>query len=103
MLPAAAGVSAETAAGQDPGPARTSGPPKICTKSAVTIAPDIGARHRQDLAFGSAQWARIYATYRNTIEGTNGYVKDTAHQSLASLDADEYAASPPRACSSDFS
>ena len=27
-------------------------PPKVCTQSAVTIAPDIGARHRQDLAFG---------------------------------------------------
>jgi hypothetical protein len=55
-------------------------PPKLCTQSAVTIAPDIGARHRQDLAFGSERLAR---TYRNTIEGTNGYLKDTAHESLA--------------------
>jgi hypothetical protein len=59
-------------------------PPKVCTQSAVTIAPDIGARHRQDLAFGSAEWAQVYATYRNTIEGTNGYVKDPAHESLQS-------------------
>ena len=58
-------------------------PPKVCTQSAVTIAPDIGARHRQDLAFGSDDWARTYATYRNTIEGTNGYLKDTAHEALA--------------------
>jgi len=58
-------------------------PPKVCTQTAVTIAPDIGARHRQDLAFGSDEWARTYATYRNTIEGTNGYLKDTAHESLA--------------------
>jgi len=58
-------------------------PPKVCTQSAVTIAPDIGARHRQDLAFGSEDWARTYATYRNTIEGWNGYVKDTAHEALA--------------------
>lgn len=57
-------------------------PPKVCTQSAVTIAPDVGARHRQDLAYGSAQWAHTYATYRNTIEGTNGYVKDPAHESL---------------------
>ncbi len=28
-------------------------PPQVCTQTAVTIAPDIGARHRQDLAFGS--------------------------------------------------
>jgi len=58
-------------------------PPKICTQSAVTVAPDIGARHRQDLAFGSEQWARTYATYRNSIEGLNGFVKDSAHEALA--------------------
>jgi hypothetical protein len=58
-------------------------PPKICTQCAVTVAPDIGARHRQDLAFGSEEWARTYATYRNTIEGLNGFAKDTAHESLA--------------------
>lgn len=57
-------------------------PPKICTQSAVTIAPDIGARHRQDLAFGSSEWADTYASYRNTIEGLNGYMKDPAHESL---------------------
>ncbi|MDA8300909.1 MAG: hypothetical protein M0005_05050 [Actinomycetota bacterium] len=57
--------------------------PKICAQSAVTIAPDVGARHRQDLAFGSEQWARTYASKRNTIEGLNGYLKDTAHQALA--------------------
>ena len=59
-------------------------PDRVCTQSSITIAPDVGARFRQELAFGSAQWARIYATYRNTIEGLNGYVKDTAHESLHS-------------------
>jgi hypothetical protein len=29
-------------------------------------------------------WTRTYATYRNTIEGTNGFLKDPAHESLAS-------------------
>jgi hypothetical protein len=57
--------------------------PKLCTQSAITVAPDIGARHRQDLAFGSDQWARTYAAYRNTIEGLNGFAKDTAHEALA--------------------
>ncbi len=56
---------------------------QVCTQTAVTIAPDIGARHRQDLAFGSEEWASTYAAYRNTIEGWNGYVKDTAHEALA--------------------
>jgi hypothetical protein len=77
-------AAADKARGQIPVLAPPLDPPKVCTQSAVTIAPDIGARHRQDLAFGSPQWARTYATYRNTIEGTNGYLKDTAHESLAS-------------------
>ncbi len=59
------------------------GPPKVCTQSSITIAPDIGARHRQDLAFGSEEWASTYAAYRNTIEGWNGFVKDPAHEALA--------------------
>lgn len=58
-------------------------PPRICTQTAVTIAPDIGARHRQDLPYGTETWARTYATLRNTIEGFNGYAKDPAHENLA--------------------
>ncbi len=58
-------------------------PPRICSQSSVTIAPDVGARHRQDLPYGSPAWQRTYATYRNTIEGTNGYLKDPAHEALA--------------------
>lgn len=77
-------ASAKRALGKIPVLDPPSDPPKVCTQSAITIAPDIGARHRQDLAFGSPEWARTYATYRNTIEGTNGYVKDAAHESLGS-------------------
>ena len=58
-------------------------PPKICTQTAITIAPDTGARYRQDLPYGSPAWHQTYATLRNTIEGLNGYVKDPAHQALA--------------------
>jgi len=75
-------ASATKALGKIPVLLAPADPPKVCTQSAVTIAPDIGARHRQDLAFGSPEWARTYATYRNTIEGTNGYVKDAAHEAL---------------------
>ncbi len=71
------------ALGQVPVLAPPLAPPKLCTQSAITVAPDIGARHRQDLAFGSEEWARTYATYRKTIEGANGYLKDTAHEALA--------------------
>ena len=58
-------------------------PPRICTQTAITIAPDIGARYRQDLPYGSPGWHKTYATLRNTIEGLNGYAKDPAHQALA--------------------
>jgi hypothetical protein len=58
-------------------------PPRICTQTAITIAPDTGARYRQDLPYGSPAWHQTYATLRNTIEGLNGYAKDPAHQALA--------------------
>ena len=31
-------------------------PPRICRQTAITIAPDIGARYRQDLPYGSPAW-----------------------------------------------
>jgi hypothetical protein len=57
-------------------------PPKICTQTAITIAPRTGARYRQDLPYGTPAWHARYATLRNTIEGLNGYAKDPAHQAL---------------------
>ena len=58
-------------------------PPRICRQTAITIAPDIGARYRQDLPYGSPAWHDRYATLRNTIEGLNGYAKDPAHEAPA--------------------
>jgi hypothetical protein len=58
-------------------------PPKTCRQTAITIAPDTGARYRQDLPYGSPAWQARYATLRNTIKGLNGYAKDPAHQALA--------------------
>jgi len=58
-------------------------PPMLCRQTAITIAPGIGARYRQDLPYGSAAWHARYATLRNTIEGLNGYAKDPAHEALA--------------------
>ena len=58
-------------------------PPRICRQTAITIAPDIGARYRQDLPYGTLAWHQTYATLRNTIEGLNGLVKDPAHEALA--------------------
>jgi len=58
-------------------------PPRICRQTAITIAPDTGARYRQDLPHGTPAWHARYATLRNTIEGLNGLIKDTAHEALA--------------------
>ena len=58
-------------------------PPRLCTQTAITIAPGTGARYRQDLPYGTPAWHKSYATLRNTIEGLNGYIKDPAHQALA--------------------
>jgi hypothetical protein len=58
-------------------------PPKICRQTAITIAPDVGARYRQDLPYASPAWRARYATLRNTIEGLNGYAKDPARHALA--------------------
>jgi hypothetical protein len=55
----------------------------LCTQTAITIAPDIGARYRQDLPYGTPAWHARYDTLRNTIESLNGFVKDPAHQALA--------------------
>ena len=57
--------------------------PRLCTQTAITIAPGTGARYRQDLPYGSPAWHKTYATLRNTIEGLNGYAKDPAHEALA--------------------
>jgi hypothetical protein len=58
-------------------------PPRLCRQTAITIAPDVGARYRQDLPYGTPAWHARYATLRNTIEGLNGFVKDAAHEALA--------------------
>jgi hypothetical protein len=57
-------------------------PPKLCRQAAITIPPDVGARYRQDLPYGTPAWHARYATLRNTIEGLNGYAKDPARQAL---------------------
>jgi hypothetical protein len=58
-------------------------PPRICRQTAITITPDVGARYRQDLPYARPAWHQAYATLRNTIEGLNGLIKDTAHEALA--------------------
>jgi hypothetical protein len=59
-----------------------SNPAKICQQQSVTFPPDAGAKLRQTLHYGSPEWAAIYHTLRNTIEGMNGIAKDGAYAAL---------------------
>jgi hypothetical protein len=58
------------------------GRPKICKQESITIPPEAGAKHAQDLAYGSEEWAKIYFRLRNSVEGTNGYAKDPVHEAI---------------------
>jgi len=40
-------------------------PPRLCTQTAITIAPDVGARYRQDLPYGSPAWHARYAALQH--------------------------------------
>ena len=51
----------------------------------MTIPPKAGAKFRQKLLFGSADWKTAYHSLRNTNEGMNGYLKDPANEALDDL------------------
>lgn len=65
----------------DPEPSPV-GPPKICRQDSITIATAAGAKHAQQLAYGSAEWVRTYFSGRNSIEAFNGYAKDPLYEAL---------------------
>ncbi|MFB4304863.1 hypothetical protein [Actinomadura sp. GTD37] len=65
----------------DPQPT-PAGPPRICSQTSITVAPEDGAKHWQPRAYGSAQWQKIYFRLRNAVEGINGYAKDDAREAI---------------------
>jgi hypothetical protein len=65
----------------EPGPG---GPPAICTQDSITIEPEAGAKHFQDLPYRSPQWQARYQPLRANIEGTNGHAKDGAFENIQS-------------------
>ena len=69
-------------------------PPRICRQTAITIAPDVGARYRQDLPCASSAWHQTYATLRNTIEGLNGSPSGHADAAPARTTISPAASSP---------
>jgi hypothetical protein len=58
-------------------------PPKVCAQDTSTFPPEAGDRYIQPIRYGTKEWARIYATLRNTVEGVNGCVKDGSYEALA--------------------
>jgi hypothetical protein len=57
---------------------------KACTnKSSISIPITAGAKHSQAMQFGSDEWRMIYQADRNTIEGTNGFFKDSAKEGVS--------------------
>lgn len=61
------------------------GPPKICCQSSVVFKEtDETVKLSQTYRYGSRKWAAIYEHDRNTSEGIHGYMKDAAHEDLAS-------------------
>lgn len=55
----------------------------ICTNSrSVTVPIEAGAKLAQDIQYGSADWETIYSHDRNTVEGSNGFLKDGAKEGI---------------------
>ena len=57
-------------------------PPACCRQQSVTIPPEDGAKLAQELHYGSPKHRDAYARLRNSNEGMNGFVKDTAYEGL---------------------
>ncbi|TFC48934.1 hypothetical protein [Cryobacterium shii] len=56
---------------------------KICTNAtSVTIPFAVGAKLAQHYQYGSNEWQEIYSHDRNTIEGANGFLKDSSHEAI---------------------
>ncbi|MDQ2837067.1 MAG: hypothetical protein M3Y42_00640 [Actinomycetota bacterium] len=59
-------------------------PDRICTNTAsVSFPPSAGAKWAQALRYGSPEWQATYSTARNTVEGYNGYIKDSSREALS--------------------
>jgi hypothetical protein len=55
--------------------------PDVCTKSSLTVPPDVVARS-MDLEWGSRAWYDSYVRRRPRVEGVNGIVKNPAFAAL---------------------
>ncbi|MFI1729121.1 hypothetical protein ACH40E_07765 [Streptomyces acidicola] len=65
----------------DPAPS-PAGSPSCCSQKTVTVPPEAGANLWQPLQYGSEAWQRVYFRLRNSVEGINGFAKDTLYERL---------------------
>jgi hypothetical protein len=65
----------------DPEPT-PAGPLTVCRQHSITVEPEAGAQHRQELAYGSPDWQRVYFRLRNSVESFNGFAKDPAYEAI---------------------
>ncbi|MFI8927131.1 hypothetical protein ACIG3E_05500 [Streptomyces sp. NPDC053474] len=65
----------------DPEPT-PAGPLTVCRQHSITIDPEAGAQHRQDLDYGGEDWQRVYFRLRNSVEAFNSYAKDPAYEAI---------------------
>ena len=58
--------------------------PDVCTKTALTISPDVTARS-MDLEWGSHAWYDSFVRRRPRVEGANGILKNPTFAALAHM------------------
>lgn len=58
-------------------------PDRICTNTkTVNFPASAGVKFGQKLAHGSPEWHSTYGLMRSTVEGFNGFIKDSAYEGL---------------------
>lgn len=58
------------------------GPPQVCRQQSITVHPEAGAKHWQELPYGTEAWQQRYQPPRAAVEGANGHAKDGAFENI---------------------
>jgi hypothetical protein len=56
--------------------------PKVSTQQSITVSPEAGSKHAQELPHESPEWHAMFATLRNSNEGMNGFIKDGVREAV---------------------
>jgi hypothetical protein len=66
----------------DPAP-NPAGPVLVRRQRSVTVGAEAGAKQWQALEYGTEEWQKIYFRLRNSVEGFNGFAKNSLAESIA--------------------